>query len=89
VAAGTHPAGPINLYLRPWDVQLAGLGHGHLRGTVRGTYRANGRRRYRLAIGNDALIEIEDGTNLAADIGDELGIRILQGGLFQPKPDAG
>jgi hypothetical protein len=35
----------------------------------------------------DALIEVEDGTNLPAHIGDELGIRILQGRLFQPKPD--
>jgi hypothetical protein len=70
-------------------VQIAGLRDAHLRGTVCGTYRANGRRRYRVAIGNDALIEVEDGTNLSADIGGQLDVRILQGRLFQAKPDRG
>ena len=85
VSAGAHDAGPAQLFLRPWDVRLAGLRDGHLRGIVIGTYRANGRRRYHIAIGNEAPIEVEDGFDLAANIGDETGIRILQGRLFQQK----
>jgi sulfate transport system ATP-binding protein len=87
VSAGALDAGPTQLFLRPWDVRLAGLRDGHLRGIVVGTYRTNGRRRYRIAISNDAIIEVEDGPDLAVNIGDETGIRILQGRLFQPKPD--
>ena len=87
VSAGALDAGPTQLFLRPWDVRLAGLRDGHLRGIVVGTYRTNGRRRYRIAISSDAIIEVEDGPDLAVNIGDEIGIRILQGRLFQPKPD--
>jgi sulfate transport system ATP-binding protein len=74
-----HSAGPASLYLRPWDVELTDVSNAHLDGIVDASYRAGGHRRCRIVTNQDAIIEVEDGE---ADIGEHVGLRILQGRLF-------
>jgi sulfate transport system ATP-binding protein len=83
IDARGHPAAPTSLYLRPWDVELTDLPDGHLRGIVRSTYVAGRHRRCRIAIENNSIIEVEDGSGRTIDLGEHVGLRILGGRLFK------
>ncbi len=74
--------GPVKLYVRPWQIQLTEPASAHLHGTVRASYRSQGRQRIEVerGPGRPLLVEDFDGERYAA--GRPVGLRIVGGYVF-------
>ena len=84
VAAPPGAIGPVRLYVRPWQIQLADDADAvHLSGSVRASHRSQGRQRIevdRPEGGGPLLVEDVDGERYAA--GRPVGLRIVGGYVF-------
>ena len=82
VVAPPGLVGPVKLYARPWQLQFAEAGEAHLHGTVRSSYRSQGRQRIEVdrIEGKTVVVEASDTARLPA--GREVGLRILAGHVF-------
>ncbi len=74
--------GPVKLYARPWQLQFAESSEAHLHGTVRSSYRTQGRQRIEVdrTEGKTVVVEASDTARLAAGL--PVGLRIVGGYVF-------
>ena len=75
-------SGPVKLYARPWQLQFAEAETAHLHGTVRSSYRTQGRQRIEVDRegAKTVVVEASDTARLAQ--GREVGLRIVGGWVF-------
>ncbi|NEU10622.1 sulfate/molybdate ABC transporter ATP-binding protein [Methylobacterium sp. BTF04] len=82
VVAPAGLVGPVKLYARPWQLQFAEADRAHLHGTVRSSYRTQGRQRIEVDRpgGKTVVVEASDTARLAAGL--PVGLRIVGGHVF-------
>jgi sulfate transport system ATP-binding protein len=72
-------AGPVKLYARPWQLQFADPGSAHLHGTVRSSYRTQGRQRIEIDRPGELTVVIEAPDDVRLTAGRDIGLRIVSG----------
>jgi len=82
VAAPASLFGPVKLYVRPWQLQLAEPEAAHLSGTVRSSYRTQGRQRIEVADPEGRVLAVEDFDGVRYPAGHPVGLRINGGHVF-------
>ncbi|EIZ84530.1 ABC transporter-like protein [Methylobacterium sp. GXF4] len=82
VAAPAGIIGPVKLYVRPWQLQLAEPEAAHLSGTVRSSYRSQGRQRIEVADDQGRVLAVEDFDGVRYPAGHPVGLRINGGHVF-------
>ncbi|MGU3538619.1 sulfate/molybdate ABC transporter ATP-binding protein [Methylobacterium sp. A54F] len=82
VAAQAGQIGPVKLYVRPWQLQLTDLPAAHLDGTVRSSYRSQGRQRIEVERGSGKPLVVEDFDGVRYPPGHRVGLRINGGYVF-------
>ncbi|WP_019906225.1 sulfate/molybdate ABC transporter ATP-binding protein [Methylobacterium sp. 77] len=83
VKAPSGLVGPVKLYARPWQLQFAEPDQAHLEGSVRSSYRSQGRQRIEVdrPEGKTVVVEASDTARLAA--GRHVGLKIIGGYVFK------
>ena len=74
--------GPVRLYVRPWQMQLADPGEAHLSGTVRSSYRSQGRQRIEVEEAGGAALAVEDFDGVRYPPGHPVDLKIDGGHVF-------
>ncbi len=74
--------GPVKLYVRPWQLQLVELEAAHLSGTVRSSYRSQGRQRIEVEEAGGQILAVEDFDGVRYAAGHPVGLRINGGYVF-------
>jgi sulfate transport system ATP-binding protein len=82
VVAPAGIIGPVKLYVRPWQLQLAEPESAHLSGTVRSSYRSQGRQRIEVADAEGRVLAVEDFDGIRYPAGHPVGLRINGGHVF-------
>jgi sulfate transport system ATP-binding protein len=82
VAAPAGIIGPVKLYVRPWQLQLAEPEAAHLSGTVRSSYRTQGRQRIEVVDTEGRVLAVEDFDGVRHPAGHPVGLRINGGHVF-------
>jgi sulfate transport system ATP-binding protein len=82
VAAPAGLIGPVKLFVRPWQLQLVEPATAHLTGTVRSSYRSQGRQRIEVGRPDGGLLIVEDSDGERYAAGREVGLRINGGYVF-------
>ncbi|MEE7503702.1 sulfate ABC transporter ATP-binding protein [Methylobacterium mesophilicum] len=82
VVAPVGTIGPVKLYVRPWQLQLAEPEASHLSGTVRSSYRTQGRQRIEVADAEGRVLAVEDSDGVRYAAGHPVGLRINGGHVF-------
>jgi sulfate/thiosulfate transport system ATP-binding protein len=82
VIASAGTIGPVKLYVRPWQLQLAEPESAHLSGTVRSSYRTQGRQRIEVADAEGRVLAVEDSDGVRYAAGHPVGLRINGGHVF-------
>ena len=80
--APAHLVGPVKLYARPWQLQFAEAGEAHLTGTVRSSYRTQGRQRIEVDRPGAKVVVVEAADTARLAAGREVGLRIVGGHVF-------
>ena len=81
----TAPAGlvgPVKLFARPWQLQFAEAHEAHLSGTVRSSYRTQGRQRIEVDRPGAKVVVVEAADTARLAAGREVGLRIVGGHVF-------
>ncbi|XYD12551.1 sulfate/molybdate ABC transporter ATP-binding protein (plasmid) [Methylobacterium sp. NMS12] len=79
IRAPAGAAGPVKLYARPWQLQFADPESAHLHGTVRSSYRTQGRQRIEIDRPGEQTVVIEAPDDLRLTAGRDVGLRIVSG----------
>ncbi|WP_301288667.1 MULTISPECIES: sulfate/molybdate ABC transporter ATP-binding protein [Methylorubrum] len=74
--------GPVKLYARPWQLQFAEADTAHLTGTVRSSYRTQGRQRIEIDRPGAKVVVVEAADTARLAAGREVGLRIVGGYVF-------
>ncbi|GJE61924.1 Sulfate/thiosulfate import ATP-binding protein CysA [Methylobacterium trifolii] len=82
VAAPANTIGPVKLYVRPWQLQFAEAHDQHLAGTVRSSYRSQGRQRIEVEHLDGKVLVVEDFDGERYEAGRAVGLRINGGYVF-------
>ena len=82
VRAPEGAIGPAKLYVRPWQLQFAEAGSTHLAGTVRSSYRSQGRQRIEVERSDGKVLVVEDFDGERYAVGRAVGLRINGGYVF-------
>ncbi|WP_375465354.1 sulfate/molybdate ABC transporter ATP-binding protein [uncultured Methylobacterium sp.] len=82
VAPPRGAIGPVRLYVRPWQLQFVEPAEAHLTGTVRSSYRSQGRQRIEVARADGSVLIVEDFDGDRYATGREVGLRINGGYVF-------
>ncbi|MCK1450511.1 sulfate ABC transporter ATP-binding protein, partial [Bradyrhizobium sp. 35] len=73
---------PVKLYARPWQLQFAEANEAHLTGTVRSSYRTQGRQRIEVDRPGAKVVVVEAADTARLAAGREVGLRIVGGHVF-------
>jgi sulfate/thiosulfate transport system ATP-binding protein len=82
VSAPPGAIGPVRLYVRPWQLQLADGEAAHLSGAVRASYRSQGRQRIEVEEAGGSVLAVEDFDGGRYPAGHPVGLRINGGHVF-------
>ena len=82
VKAPGGTAGPIKLYVRPWQLQFTDGDSAHLQGIVHSSYRTQGRQRIEVGQPGGKLLLVEDNSDKRLQDGELVNLRITNGYAF-------